>query len=100
MKRAWGGTIAVIGLLTAAAAVTAYAVTERSAAIGAVEERTLSIARVISAHGDAAIGAAETIVAQVEDEVAAWDLHVPVVGRETFDKLRRLMIGSFLHWNS
>lgn len=59
-----------------------------------MEERTLSIARVISARGDAAIGAAETIVAQVEEEVAAWDLHDPVVGREMFDKLRRLMIGS------
>jgi two-component sensor histidine kinase len=93
VKRAWAGTISVFGLMTATA-VTAYAISDRTAALRAVEDRTLSIARVVSAHGDAAIGAAETIVAQVENGVAAWDLQDPVVGREMFDTLRRLMVGS------
>jgi two-component sensor histidine kinase len=93
VKRAWGGTVAVFGLLTAAA-VTAYAISDRTAALRAVEERTLSIARMLSAHGDAAIGAAETLVVQVEDDIAAWDLHDPVVGREMYERLRRLMVGS------
>lgn len=93
MKRPQGVLIAVVGLIIAAA-VTAYAISDRTATLEDVQERTLSIARVISAHGDAAIGAAETIAAQVDDVNRGMGPSRSCCRVEIFDRLRRLVASS------
>ncbi len=63
---------------------------DRAATLRAAEDRTRSIARMVAAHADAAIGDAATIISSVEDAIAAWDFIDPSQGRMLFEELRTL----------
>ena len=67
---------------------------DRTAVIESVQERTQSLARMIVAHGDAAVGEADKIIRSVEPDVAGWDFSDETKGRELHAKLRNLIIGS------
>jgi two-component sensor histidine kinase len=69
-------------------------ISDRTASIQSTRERTQSLARMIVAHGDAAVDEAEKIIRSVEADVRAWNLSDPVVGRHIQQQLRSLSIGS------
>ncbi len=84
----------VVGALIVAALVTVVVVRDRSALLHQAEERTLSTARMIAAHGEAALGEAATVVRGVTDQTAAWDMRDEAAGRQLFDALRKLIANS------
>jgi two-component sensor histidine kinase len=65
----------------------------RHAALAGVEDRTRSVARMISAHGDAAIADASTVMTAIEERIRVWDLRDGEEGRALFTALRDLILG-------
>jgi two-component sensor histidine kinase len=72
------------------ALVATFVLLDRAATLQAAEDRTRSIARMVAAHADAAIGDAATIIGAVDDAIAAWDFIDPSRGRALFEELRTL----------
>ncbi len=66
-------------------------VTDRAAALQSARDRTQSLARMIVAHGDAAVNEADKIIKSVEDDVRAWDFSDPAAGRQIHQKMRSLV---------
>ncbi len=93
MKRGWALASALFAASTAMF-VAASIMADRTAVIESVQERTQSLARMIVAHGDAAVGEADKIIRSVEPDVAGWDFSDETKGRELHTKLRNLIIGS------
>jgi two-component sensor histidine kinase len=93
MSRRWIGatvafTIAVGGLSAA------WVVADRQVEIRARQDNIQSLARLISAHGEAALSDAEKVVAALEDDVEQWDMRDPQRGNEIFGLFRKLIVGS------
>jgi two-component sensor histidine kinase len=93
VKRGWALASALFAVSTGIF-VTASILSDREAVIKSVEERTQSLARMIVAHGDAAVGEADKIIRSVEAEVAGWDFTNVDQGRQLYSRLRNLIIGS------
>jgi two-component sensor histidine kinase len=85
--------VASFGLLTWTLVAVAI-ISDRRAVLLSAEERTRSNARMIVAHGEAALGDADKIISAVQGQVAVWDLADEAVGQQIFRDLRDLMIGS------
>jgi two-component sensor histidine kinase len=93
VKRGWALASAFFAVSTGIF-VTASILSDRAAVIKSVQERTQSLARMIVAHGDAAVGEADKVIRSIDPDLTGWDLSDPVKGRELYARLRNLIIGS------
>jgi two-component sensor histidine kinase len=93
MRRGWAAALALF-VLSSGALVAAWILSDRATVIAQLEERTLSLARMISAHGDAAIEEADKIILALQGRVAEWDFKDPVAGQQLFVEMRNLIPGS------
>ena len=92
MRRIW---LASAGFMLALGSLATVAIVrDRAAVVQSVQERTQSMARLIMAHGEAAIENADKIIASLDGPVRAWDLTDPVEGRRLFALIRELLAGS------
>lgn len=90
MRSRWIIAVATFAILTAIAVAT-WIVADRNAVIRSVGDRTGALARMIAAHGGAAINDASLIVEAVADDVAAWDLKDRRQGQRIYDRLHTLL---------
>lgn len=76
-------------------AVAAYIIgQDRADTLRIVGERTRSMARMIIAHGDAAVDSANQVINSIEPLVQNWDLQDPDLGRSIFARFRELAPGN------
>lgn len=92
MRRIWLASTGFILVMAALAAVSI--VRDRTGVIRAVQERTHSMARLIVAHGEAAIENASKVIAGLDGPVRGWDLEEPEEGERLFALMLQLLAGS------
>lgn len=93
MRRVLLTACVMFGLATGAVA--GYIIMQdRADTLRVVGERTRSMARMIVAHGDAAVDAALQIINATEPAVARWDLHEPQAGQAIFGRFREMSQGN------
>jgi len=93
MRRGWAAAFGLFAL-SSGALVGAWIVADRATVLRHLEERTLSLARMISAHGDAAIEEADKVIRAMQGRVANWNLRDPVAAQQLFVEMRNLIPGS------
>ncbi|HTI85047.1 MAG TPA: sensor histidine kinase [Alphaproteobacteria bacterium] len=93
MRTTLRAAVAIFAILTLGS-VAAWIVTDRAATLRSVEERTQSLARMISAHGDSALNDGNLIVSAVEGDVRRWDLRNETEGSRIYENLRALVVRS------
>ena len=93
MRRGWAAAFGLFAI-SSAVLVGAWIYADRKTVLSSLEEKTLSLARMISAHGDAAIEEADKIIRAMQPRVANWNLQDPVVGQQLFVEMRNLIPGS------
>src|SRR5258705_7435630 len=93
MSRAWWTALALYCLVVGSLIGLSIA-HDRSFLLRLFENSTHSLVRLFVAHAESAIEDAETTIAAIRPQVAAWDKRDPEVGRRIFEELRTLSIAS------
>jgi two-component sensor histidine kinase len=86
--------VGAISALLVCALVAIVAWVDRASLLEEAEEATSARARLIAAHGDAALGEANQVALALLPEVEAWDFSDPVKGAEVHRRLQRLVVSS------
>lgn len=84
----------VVCAVFAAALVAVVAWVDRTTILVRAEEATSTRARLIAAHGDAALGEASQVALALLPEVEAWDFADDATGVELHSRLQRLVVSS------